>query len=329
MRIARVMAIVAMLLALLLAGIAPALAQIWPTRPMTLVVPFAAGGTSDVIARLLAEGLRAQLGQPVLVENVGGAGGMVGGSRVAKSPPDGYQMVLGNVGTHAQNQSLYKRPLYNVINDFAPVALVTDQSLVLVARKDFPASNLREFAAYAKANQAQLQYGSAGLGGSNHLACALLNSALGINTTHVPYRSGGQAMQDMLAGRIDYQCPSAPVALPQIDAGTVKAYAILSRNRSASMPSLPSAHEQALADFDIPTWYALFLPAGTPKSIVQQLNQATVATLSNPSVQQRLKDIGSDLVPPERMTPDYLGVFIAAEVEKWSKIIKANAISLE
>jgi tripartite-type tricarboxylate transporter receptor subunit TctC len=136
-------------------------------------------------------------------------------------------------------------------------------------------------------------------------------------------------MQDMLAGRIDYQCPSAPVALPQIDAGTVKAFAILSRNRSASMPSLPSAHEQGLNDFDIPTWYALFLPAGTPKSIVQQLNQATVATLANPTVQQRLKEIGSDLVTPERMTPEYLGTFIAAEVEKWSRIIKANGISLE
>jgi tripartite-type tricarboxylate transporter receptor subunit TctC len=189
-------------------------------------------------------------------------------------------MVLGNVGTHAQNQSLYKRPLYNAAIDFAPVALVTDQSLVLVARKDFPADNLREFTAYAKANQSMLQYGSGGTGGSNHLACALLNSALGINTTHVPYRSGAQAMQDMLAGRIDYQCPSAPVALPQIDAGTVRAFAILSRNRSASMPNLPSAHEQGLTDFDIPTWYALFLPAGTPKSIVQQLNRATVATLA-------------------------------------------------
>jgi tripartite-type tricarboxylate transporter receptor subunit TctC len=238
-------------------------------------------------------------------------------------------MVLGNVGTHAQNQSLYKRPLYNAAIDFAPVALVTDQSLVLVARKDFPADNLREFTAYAKANQSMLQYGSGGTGGSNHLACALLNSALGINTTHVPYRSGAQAMQDMLAGRIDYQCPSAPVALPQIDAGTVRAFAILSRNRSASMPNLPSAHEQGLTDFDIPTWYALFLPAGAPKSIVQQLNRATVATLANPTVQQRLKEIGSDLVPPERMTPDYLGRFIAAEVEKWSKIIKTNGISLE
>jgi len=256
--------------ALWFAAASAAVAQNWPTRPITLVVPFTAGGTSDVIARLLAEGLRAQLGQPVLVENLGGAGGMVGASRVAKSPPDGYTMVLGNVGTHAQNQSLYKRPLYNVVTDFAPVALVTDQSLVLAVRKDFPAGNLHEFTAYAKANQVKLQYGSAGVGGSNHLACALLNSALGIDITHVPYRSGAQAMQDMLAGRIDYQCPSAPTAIPQMEAGTVKALAILSRNRSASMPSLPSAHEQGLTGFDIPTWYALFLPAGTPASIVRE-----------------------------------------------------------
>jgi tripartite-type tricarboxylate transporter receptor subunit TctC len=308
---------------------ASALAQSWPTRPITLVVPFAAGGTSDVIARLVAEGLRAQLGQPVLVENLGGAGGMLGASRVAKSPPDGYQMVLGNVGTHAQNQSLYKRPLYNIVTDFTPVALVTDQSLVLVVRKDFPAGNLREFTDYAKANQARLHYGSAGAGSSNHLACALLNSALGADITHVPYRSGAQAMQDMLAGRIDYQCPSAPTAIPQMEAGTVKALAILSRNRSASMPTLPSAHEQGLTDFDIPTWYALFLPAGTPASIVQQVNRATVATLAMPLVQQRLKEIGSDLVPPERMTPDHLGAFVAAEVEKWARVIKASGITLE
>jgi tripartite-type tricarboxylate transporter receptor subunit TctC len=313
----------------LLFAAAPALAQGWPTRPITLVVPFNAGGTSDVVARLLAEGLRAQLGQPVLVENLGGAGGMVGASRVAKSPPDGYTMVLGNVGTHAQNQSLYKKPLYNVVTDFAPVALVIDQSLVLAVRRDFPAGNLHEFTAYAKVNQAKLQYGSAGVGGSNHLACALLNSALGIDITHVPYRSGAQAMQDMLAGRIDYQCPSAPVAIPQINAGTIKALAILSRNRSASMPTLPSAHEQGLTDFDIPTWYALFLPAGTPASIVRQVNGATVATLATPSVQQRLREIGSDLVPPERMTPDYLGTFVAAEVEKWARVIKASGIVLE
>jgi tripartite-type tricarboxylate transporter receptor subunit TctC len=315
--------------AALLAAIPPAAAQAWPTRPMTMVVPFAAGGASDVIARILAQGLRMELGQSVVVENVGGAGGMVGSIRVAKAAPDGYQMVLGNVGTHAQNQSLYKKPLYQAGTDFAPVALVTNQSLILVVRKDFPADNLQTFIAYAKANQANLQYGSAGVGGSNHLACLLLNSAIGIDVTHIPYRSGAQAMQDMLAGRVDYQCPSAPVALPQIEARTVKALAILSKNRSSGMPDLPSAHEQGLTDFDIPSWYALFLPSGTPADIVQRLNRATVAALNAPLVQQRLKEIGSDLVTPERMSPEYLGKFVAVEIEKWGRVIKANGIQLE
>jgi tripartite-type tricarboxylate transporter receptor subunit TctC len=315
--------------ATLLAAARPAAAQPWPSRPMTMVVPFAAGGASDVIARILAQGLRTELGQSVIVENVAGAGGMVGSSRVAKAAPDGYQMMLGNVGTHAQNQSLYKKLLYQAATDFAPVALVTDQSLVLVVRKDFPADSLQTFIAYAKANQASLQYGSSGVGGSNHLACLLLNSAIGIDVTHIPYRSGAQAMQDMLAGRVDYQCPSAPVGLPQIEARTVKALAILSKNRSSGMPDLPSAHEQGLTDFDIPSWYALFLPSGTPADIVQRLNRATVTALKTPLVQQRLKEIGSDLVTPERMSPEYLGKFVAAEIEKWARVIKASGIQLE
>jgi tripartite-type tricarboxylate transporter receptor subunit TctC len=315
--------------AALLAVDPPAAAQPWPGRPMTMVVPFAAGGASDAIARILAQGLRMELGQSVVVENVGGAGGMVGSGRVAKAAPDGYQMVLGNVGTHAQNQSLYKKPLYHAATDFAPVALVTDQSLVLVVRKDFPADSLQTFIAHARANQATLRYGSAGVGGSNHLACVLLNSAIGIDVTHIPYRSGAQAMQDMLAGRIDYQCPSAPVALPQIEAKTVRALAILSRNRSPSMPDLSSAQEQGLTDFDIPSWYALFLPAGTPADIVWKLNRATVTALKTPFVQQRLMEIGSDLVTPERTSPEYLGEFVAAEIEKWSGVIKASGIRLE
>jgi tripartite-type tricarboxylate transporter receptor subunit TctC len=312
-----------------LAAILPAAAQPWPNRPMTMVVPFAAGGASDVIARILAQGLRTELGQSVVVENVSGAGGMVGSSRVAKAAPDGYQMMLGNVGTHAQNQSLYKKPLYHAATDFEPVALVTDQSLVLVVRKDFPADSLQRFIAYTKTNQAKLQYGSSGVGGSNHLACLLLNSAIGIEVTHIPYRSGAQAMQDMIGGRVDYQCPSAPVALPQIEARTVKALAILSKNRSSGMPDLPSAHEQGLTDFDIPTWYALFLPGGAPAEVVQRLNRATVAALKTPLVQQRLKEIGSDLVTPERMSPEYLGNFVASELEKWARVIAASGIQLE
>ena len=175
-------------IATLFTGSAPA--QEWPTRPLTMVAPFAAGGSTDAIAQIVADGLSIQLKQTVIVENVGGAGGMTGANRVAKATPDGYQFVLGNVGTHAQNQSLYKKPLYNAVSDFAPVALVTDQSLILVTRKSLPANSLQEFISYAKANQSKLQYGSAGLGRSNHLACVLLNTAIGIQVTHVPYRGG-------------------------------------------------------------------------------------------------------------------------------------------
>jgi tripartite-type tricarboxylate transporter receptor subunit TctC len=293
---------------------------------MTMVAPFAAGGSTDAIARIVAEGLSSQLHQPVIVENVGGAGGMTGTNRVAKAPPDGYQFVLGNVGTHAQNQTLYKTPLYNAETDFAPVVLIMDQSLVLVARKDFPASSLQEFIAYAKANQSTMQYASAGVGGSNHLACVLLNAAIGINVVHIPYRSGGQAMQDLLAGRIDYQCPSAPTAMPQIASNSVKTLAMLSKNRSPSLPDLASAHEQGLTDFDIPSWYALFLPKGTPDSIVRKLNAAAVAAMNTPSMQERLKLIGSDLVGPERRSPEYLAKFVAEEIKKWAGPISTSGV---
>jgi tripartite-type tricarboxylate transporter receptor subunit TctC len=306
-----------------------ALAQDWPTRPMTLVVPFAAGGSSDAIARIVAEGLRAQLGQPVHVENVGGAGGMLGASRVAKAPPDGYQFVLGNIGTHAQNQAVYRKPLYNAATDFAPVGLVVDQTLLLLTRKDFPADDLQGFTAYARTNQAKLQYGSAGVGGSNHLACLLFNSALGIEIAHVPYRSGAQALQDTLAGRIDYQCPSLPIALPQIRAGAVKALATLSRSRSSSLPELPSAQEQGLAGFDVAGWYALFLPAATPNAIVQKLNRALVTALGTPEVRYRLEAIGCDLFAADRSSPEYLRSFVVAEIAKWAVVIKASGIGLE
>jgi tripartite-type tricarboxylate transporter receptor subunit TctC len=275
----------------------------WPTRTLTLVVPFSAGGSSDTIGRIIADGISSNLRQPVIVENVAGAGGMVGGSRVAKAAPDGYQFVIGNVGTFAQSQWLYKAPLYNSVTDFAPVALLTDESLVLVARNDFPADNLQQFISYTKANQATLHYSSSGAGGSNHLACMLLNSAIGIEVTHVPYRNVVQGLQEVMAGRVDYDCVSLPLALPQIAGKTVKPIAILSKARSSNLPDLPSAHEQGLTDFDLPSWYALFLPAKTPQPIIQKLNGATVAALEMPSLQQRLKLVGGDVIAPERRSP--------------------------
>jgi tripartite-type tricarboxylate transporter receptor subunit TctC len=284
--------------------------QDWPSHSMTMVVPFAAGGSTDVIGRIVADGLSSQLHHPVIVENIGVAGGMTGTSRVAKAAPDGYQFVLGNVGTHAQNQSLYNVPPYNAMTDFAPVTLITDQSLVLAARRDFPASNLQRFITYAKANQSKLRYSSAGVGGSNHLACVFLNAAIGIDVTHIPYRSGAQAMQDLLASQVDYQCPSLPTVIPQIAGKTVKAFAILRRNRSPCVPDLPSAYEQGLTDLDIPSWYALFLPKQTPDPIVQRLHDATVAAMEMPITQRRLTKVGSDLVAPERRSREYLGQFV-------------------
>jgi tripartite-type tricarboxylate transporter receptor subunit TctC len=315
--------------AVLLSATAPAAGQDWPTRPITLVVPFAAGGSSDAIARIVADGISSTLRQTVVVENVTGGGGLLGGRRVAKAAPDGYQFVIGNVGSFAQSQWLYKKPLYNAMVDFAPVALLTDESLVLIARNDFPADNLQQFIAYAKANQAKLHYASTGIGGSNTLACMLLNTAIGIEVTQVPYRSVVQGMQDVVAGRVDYDCLSLPLALPQIVGKAIKPIAILSKNRSSALPNLPSATEQGLTDFDIASWYALFLPAGTPSAIVEKLNRATVAALDRPAVQERLKQIGGDVIAPERRSPEYLAQFLAAQIKKWEAPIKASGVQLD
>src|SRR5262245_12470915 len=195
-------------------SIGAAQSQEWPTRPITMVVPFAAGGPADTVGRILAPGLSELLGQQVIIENVGGSGGMTGSYRVAKAAPDGYQFVLGNLGTHAANQTFYKTPLYNAATDFAPVMLIAQTPLVLLARKDLPADSLRGFIAYAKANQASMQYGSDGAGSASYLACVLVNAAISINVTHVPYRGAAPAMQDLI-GRIDYQCPDTPIAIPQ------------------------------------------------------------------------------------------------------------------
>ena len=315
-------------LALNASGIVFAAAQDWPNRPMTMVVPYAAGGTSDGLARILNHHLSEILGQQVIIENIGGAGGMIGAHRIAKAAPDGYQFVLGGVGTHAQNQTLFKRPLYNAATDFAPVALIAEQPLVLIARKDLPASNLQEFIAYAKMNQARMQYGSAGAGSPTHLACALLNAAMGVNVTHVAYRGGGPAMQDLIAGRIDYQCPNATAAIPLLEGKLVKGIAILTKNRSRVLPNLASAQEQGLKDFEFDNWHAFFLPTGTPTTIIRKLHEATVATMDRPAVQERLRELGAEVVAPERRSPEYLQGFVEREIKKWAAIIKASGMAM-
>jgi tripartite-type tricarboxylate transporter receptor subunit TctC len=315
--------------AALLTAAAPAAAQDWPTRPVTMIVPFAPGGGGDLIGRILAPRLSELLGRTVIVENIGGAGGMNGAARVANAAPDGYQFVLGNIGTHAQNQTLYKNPLYNAAIDFAPVALIADVPTLLVARKDLPADNLPEFIAYAKAHLETMQYGSAGAGSNTHLACTLLNAAIGIKITHIPYRGVGPAIQDLIAGRIDYQCAGAGTVLPQIDGGTMKAIAILGRNGSPIVPNLKSAHQQGLTDFDVGIWNALFLPKGTPAPIIQKLHDAAVGTMNTPEVAARMREFGADFVASERRSPEYLQKFIESEIAKWAGPIKALGVTAE
>jgi tripartite-type tricarboxylate transporter receptor subunit TctC len=303
-------------------------AQDFPTRPMTMVIPFAAGGPTDVLGRVVGQRMSEVLGQQVVIENVGGAGGMTGSKRVAEAKPDGYTMVLGTVGTHAQGQTLYKRPLYNTLTDFTPVALIAEVPIALLVRKDLPVNNLKEFVEYAKKNQSQMQFGSAGAGSATHLGCVVLNSAMGTNITHVPYKGTGPAMQDLVAGRIDFLCEIISTAKPQIDGGSVKALAIMTTERSPVLPNLPTAREQGL-DALAYTWNAIFLPKGAPENVVKKLNDAAVAAMNTPAVKDRLQGLGAMLVGPDRRSPAYLGKFVADEIKKWEAPIKSSGVSVE
>ena len=316
-------------IAALAATTAGAPAQEWPTRPVTMVVPFAAGGAFDVIGRVFAPRLSEILHQQVIVENVGAAAGIVGTNRVARAAADGEMFLLGTIGTHAYNAALYKKLPYNPVTDFAPVGLFVEQPMVLVTRKDFPANGLQEFIAYGKANGAKMQYGSAGVGSTTHLACALLNVTAGLNVTHIPYRGGGPAMADVIAGQVHYMCSNTPGALPQIAGGTLKGIAMLARERSPVAPDLPTAHEQGLKDFDIYSWNAVFLPKGTPPEIVGKLNAALSKVMDNPAVRSKLEDLGLYVVAPEERSPAHLAAFVRSEIEKWEAPIRSSGATGE
>jgi tripartite-type tricarboxylate transporter receptor subunit TctC len=309
-------------------GLSAVHAQDWPVRPVTMVIGTGPGGGSDIVGRTLAERLGEVLGQPVIVENIGTA--VAAAARVARAQPNGYVFDFGFASTHALHPSLYKRPVYDVINDFTPVGLVVEQPFVVVARRDFPANGLQEFAAYAMLNHAKLQYASStGVGSLNHLSCELLNSAIGVKITMVPYRDTGLAVQDMLAGRVDYQCLLPATMIPQIQAGSVKGIAVTGKERLPQLPDLATAAEQGLAGFDVESWYGFFMPKGVPDAIVRRLNAATNETMNSPSVKQRLQAISATLVSPERRSPEYLRKFVADEVERWGPPIRAAGISLE
>ena len=320
-------AIYGAVLAVLLALTGSAGAQDFPSRTLTMVIPFAAGGPTDVLGRVIAQRMGEILGQTVIVENIGGAGGMTGGKRVADARPDGYTMLLGTVGTQAQGQTLYKHPLYNAVTDFTPVALIADVPIVLIVRKDLPVNNFKEFVTYAKANEAKMQFGSAGAGSATHLGCVVLNTAMGTNIIHVPYKGTGPAMQDLIGGRIDFLCEVISTAKSQIDGGSVKALAIMTKDRSPVEPNLPTTLEQGL-DAQAYTWNAVFLPKGAPDAIVKKLNSAIVQAMKTPSVHDRLQGLGAQIVADDRATPEYLGQFVKSEIEKWAAPIKASGVSV-
>ena len=315
-------------LGLLLALIGFANAQTFPDRTLTMVIPFAAGGPTDVLGRVMAQRMGEILGQTVIVENIGGAGGMNGGKKVADSKPDGYTMLLGTVGTQAQGQTLYKHPLYNALTDFTPVALIADVPIVLIVRKDLPVNNFKDFVTYAKANASKMQFGSAGAGSATHLGCVVLNTAMGADIVHVPYKGTGPAMQDLIGGRIDYLCEIISTAKPQIDGGRVKALAIMTKERSPVQPNLPTTLEQGL-DVQAYTWNAIYLPKGAPADVVKKLNEAAIAAMTTPAVRDRLESIGAMVVAPDRRSPEYLGKFTADEIKKWEAPIKSSGVSVE
>jgi tripartite-type tricarboxylate transporter receptor subunit TctC len=304
-------------------------AQDWPARPITLVVPFAAGGGVDVSARIQAQGMGELLGQSMVVENVAAAAGMVGGARVAKSAPDGYTLLIGNAGTHAFNQTLYKKPLYNAVTDFEPVGLVSESPRILIARKDLPANTLQELIAYLKANEKTAQFGSAGVGSGTHLPCVLFNLAIGLNIAHIPYRGEGPLMQDLVGGRIDYMCATIQSGAAQAKQGAVKAIAVMAETRVAIIPDVATTGEQGLSNVEASVWNAFFFPKGTPAAIVGKVNKAMSDTLDDAAIRRRLEELGLEIVPAERRTPEYLAQFLPAEIARWAKPIREAGISAE
>jgi tripartite-type tricarboxylate transporter receptor subunit TctC len=311
-----------------LTGIAGADAQTYPSRPITMVVPYSAGGPTDTIARLMAERMRGPLGQMVIVENVTGAAGTIGVGRVARAAPDGYTISIGHWGTHVVNGAIYALQ-YDVLNDFEPVSLIATNPQIIVARKAMPAKDLQELVAWLKANSAKATQGTAGHGSGSHVSGVYLQSITGARFQFVPYRGAGPAMQDLVAGQIDIMIDQAANSLPQVRAGTIKAYAVTDRSRLAAAPDIPTVDEAGVPGLHISIWHALWMPKGTPKDVITRINAAVVEALADANTRRRLADLGQELPPPEQQNPQALAAFHKAEVEKWWPIIKAANIKGE
>jgi len=312
---------------LVLSQLGAAAAQDWPTRYITAIVPFGAGNSVDIVGRLVVGRMSELLGQQVVVENIGGAGGSTGTLRAVRAAPDGYTIVVGGADTIAQSQTLLEKPPYNSATDLIPIVLAVDLPTVLVGRNALQPNNLKELIAYLKANQDKMQFGSSGVGGATHLACAQVMHAVGVNLTHVPYRSAAAGIQDLVSGNLDLYCPVAAGALPQIEAKSIKFYGVLTDQRSPLLPQLPTVAEQGLPGIQGNYWIGLFAPAGTPEPIAAKLSKAALEALETPAIQQRFREIGAAVVAPERRTPAYMKKFIPEEIASWGKIIRENGLA--
>jgi tripartite-type tricarboxylate transporter receptor subunit TctC len=318
---------VAAAILLMAAGISgeQALAQNYPTRPVTMIIPFAAGGPADVTGRIVADILTRHLGQRFVVENIGGAGGTIGALRGARAAPDGYTIFFGHTGTNALAPAFYPNMGYDPQKDFEPIGLAAEYPELLVVRKDFPANNLREFVAYAKAHESKLNVGHAGLGSISYIGCLLLNSAMGIKPALIPFTGTAPVLNAMLAGEIDYECDPVLGTLAQLQVGSVRALAIAAKKRSPMLPDVPTSYEQGLPEFDCSVFYAAFAPLGTPMPIIEKLAEALNKGLNEESVQKRLTDLGAEIVEPGQRGPKPLADRVRSEAARLLPILKAAA----
>jgi tripartite-type tricarboxylate transporter receptor subunit TctC len=305
----------------LMAGAASA--QQYPTKPITVIVPFAAGGPTDVIARIVGESMSKTLGQQLVIENIAGAGGTTGITRGKEAANDGYTIMMGHMGTHGAAPALYPNIRYNPVTDFEPIGMAAGTPIVIVARKDFPAANLKEFADRLKAGQDKLNEANAGVGSVSHTTCTLLHVQLGTKPTRVPYTGTGPVLNDLVGGKVDYACDQIVNLVTQIQAGAIRAYAIATPTRSPALPDVPTTKEAGMPDYEVSAWNALFAPKGTPAPIVARLNDALSKALDDANSRKRLLDLGGVLPEGNERTSAWLGTFVAAEVDRWGKTIRA------
>jgi tripartite-type tricarboxylate transporter receptor subunit TctC len=322
-----IFAILLAALGLVCAGV-EAKAEAYPSRPITVVVPFPAGGPSDTLVRIMGEQMRGVLGQPVIVENVAGASGSIGVGRVARAAPDGYTLILGSWVTHVVNGAVYALK-YDVLNDFEPISLIATNPLLIVAKKAMPANDLSELIAWLKANPDKATQGTTGAGSALHVAGVFFQRETGARLPFVAYRGGALALQDLVAGQIDMMIDVAANSLPQVLAGSIMAYAVTDKRRLAVAPAIPTVDEAGLPGLYVSIWFALWAPKGTPKDIIGKLNAAVASALADPGARQRLADLGLETAPREQQTPEALGAYHKAEIDRWWPIIKAANIKAE